>query len=63
MMIFGFLFFLLKHNSRLDLPNRWHPQVKLMAEGLQEFNLHCTGFEPRTFFEFQGPRMGYTSEP
>jgi hypothetical protein len=25
MMIFGFLFFLLKHNSRLDLPNGWHP--------------------------------------
>jgi len=33
MMIFGFLFFLLKHNSRLDLPNRWHPQVKLIGRG------------------------------
>jgi hypothetical protein len=44
-MIFSFILFYLKHNSRPDLTSHWHPQVKAHW---QEFHMHTVGFEPRT---------------
>jgi hypothetical protein len=64
MKIFGFLFFLLKHNSRLDLPNGWHTQVRLMGRGACRNSTYTArGLNPGPFFWVPGSQNGLYEWP